>query len=201
MAEAKKVLNQVITPSEKAVTKKESVLGQLKNVLNLDVKSSLTTKCSVLEDNLNVANQRTGQFTNTVAPLTSSGFIKLPDMIKVAKQSKDKKVSVALFVKNHQQWIVIASTREKALNLQQLLIATAIQQPWPWPKEFARFLPVIPGSMKSALTTTATSIIPHSQLLAGRFKHLNRSPVPNWRLFVFSNVQRWGSAVNPLPLC
>ena len=126
VAEAKKVLNQVITPSEKAVTQKESVLGQLKNVLNLDVKSLLYNKVlGALEDNLNVAVEISEpvKFTNTVAPLDLIRILSnlMDNAIKAAKQSKDKKVSVALFVKNHQQWIVIGnSTQEKALNLQQL---------------------------------------------------------------------------------
>ena len=120
------MLNQVITPSEKAVTQKESVLGQLKNVLNLDVKSLLYNKVlGALEDNLNVAVEISEpvKFTNTVAPLDLIRILSnlMDNAIKAAKQSKDKKVSVALFVKNHQQWIVIGnSTQEKALNLQQL---------------------------------------------------------------------------------
>lgn len=126
VAEAKKVLNQVITPSEKTVTQKESVLGQLKNVLNLDIKSLLYNKVlSALEDNLKVMVEISEpvKFTNTVAPLDLIRILSnlMDNAIKAAKQSKDKKVSVALFVKNHQQWIVIGnSTREKALNLQQL---------------------------------------------------------------------------------
>lgn len=124
--EAKRVLNQVLVPSERAITQKASVLSQLENVLNLDVKSLIYNKAfTALSDGLTVTIEvaQPIKFTKEIAPLDLIRILSnlLDNAINAAKQSNDKKVNISLFAKNKQQWIVIGnSMKEKAINLQQI---------------------------------------------------------------------------------
>lgn len=126
IAEAKGILNRVLVPSEKAVTQKASVLSQLENVQDLELKSLIYNKAiSALDDDLTVAIEIAEpiKFAKVIAPLDLVRILSnlLDNAIKAAKQSAAKKISISLFDKDHQQWIIVGnSTKDETLNLQQL---------------------------------------------------------------------------------
>lgn len=126
VTEAKNILNRVLIPSEDSITQKTSVLSQLENVQNLDLKSLIYNKAmTALKDNLKLTIEidEPIKFSNVIEPLDLIRILSnlLDNAIKAAKQSKDRQVSISLFTKDNNQWIIVGnSTKTKSLNLQQL---------------------------------------------------------------------------------
>ncbi|MRH72799.1 GHKL domain-containing protein [Lactobacillus reuteri] len=126
ITEAKNILNRVLVPSEDSITQKTSVLSQLENVQNLDLKSLIYNKAmTALKDNLKLTIEidEPIKFSNVIEPLDLIRILSnlLDNAIKAAKQSKDRQISISLFIKDNNQWIIVGnSTKTKSLNLQQL---------------------------------------------------------------------------------
>lgn len=126
VTEARNILNRVLIPSEDSITQKTSVLSQLENVQNLDLKSLIYNKAmTALKDNLKLTIEidEPIKFSNVIEPLDLIRILSnlLDNAIKAAKQSKDRQVSISLFTKDNNQWIIVGnSTKTKSLNLQQL---------------------------------------------------------------------------------
>lgn len=126
VTEARNILNRVLIPSEDSITQKTSVLSQLENIQNLDLKSLIYNKAmTALKDNLKLTIEidEPIKFSNVIEPLDLIRILSnlLDNAIKAAKQSKDRQVSISLFTKDNNQWIIVGnSTKTKSLNLQQL---------------------------------------------------------------------------------
>lgn len=126
IAEAKNILNRVLAPSEDRITQKTSMLSQLKNIQNLDLKSLIYNKAmTALKDDLKLAIEidEPIKFSNVVEPLDLIRILSnlFDNAIKGAQRSVDQKINISLFTKDHQQWIIVGnSTEVKALNLQKL---------------------------------------------------------------------------------
>ena len=80
---------------------------------------------TALKDNLKLTIEidEPIKFSNVIEPLELIRILSnlLDNAIKAAKQSKDRQVSISLFTKDNNQWIIVGnSTKTKSLNLQQL---------------------------------------------------------------------------------